>query len=86
MSEQPKLMLDMYTLTEDQRIELIAQHVQAKGSAEFIVDGDKLEKGKADRYVRKLKAKCERIYEVERKKNTPVKNVTWVKVALRCDA
>lgn len=80
------VMMDMHKLSEDQRISLIADHVHAHGRATFMVDGDSYDKGKADRYVAKIKARCPRIYEVERKLDHPVKRVTTVVIAMRIDS
>lgn len=79
------VMIDMHRVSEDERIKLIAAHVHTHGRATFMVDGDRYDKGKANRYLSKLKANCPRIYEVERKVNDPVKNVTTVVIALRAD-
>lgn len=79
-------MIDMHKISEDERISLLAQHCHAHGQTTFMVDGDSYDKGKADRYVSKLKAICPRIHEIERKIDHPVKRVTTVIVALRADA
>jgi hypothetical protein len=51
-----------------------------------MVDADNIEKGKADRYVRKLRARFPRLVEVGRRNNDPVPNVTTVVVMVRRDS
>jgi hypothetical protein len=57
-----------------------------RGRVEFMVDADNIEKGKADRYVRKLRARFPRLVEVGRRNNDPVPNVTTVVVMVRRDS
>lgn len=81
MSDKPKILVDLYRLSEDERIEWIGEKTMRDGTAVFAVDHDRIEKGKADRYMRKLRECFPRIREVRREEDTPVYNVTTVYVA-----
>lgn len=74
--------INMCRAEEDERIEIIGQVAMRERCAEFMVDGDAIEKGKADRYVRKLRERFPRLVETERYEDTPVPNVTTVRVVV----
>lgn len=81
MSNKPKVLVDLYRLSEDERIEWIGEKTMRDSTAVFCVDHDRVEKGKADRYMRKLRERFPRVREVRREEDTPVHNVTTVHVA-----
>lgn len=74
---------DVADKPEDERIREIANTCRARPGQKiaFIVDGDSLMPGKADRYMRKLRNLCPEIREVRRMAG-PVKNVTSIIVTV----
>lgn len=73
---------DMFSLSEDDRIKLIGETAMLRGQLSFIVDHDRQELGKANRYVNKLRKNFPLLCEVAREEDCPVKNVTMVHIAL----
>jgi hypothetical protein len=72
-------MIDMYKQSEDDRIQTIIAHAYAQGGKiAFMVDADTIERGKADRYVQKIRALCPPLREVSRREHHPVPNVVTV--------
>jgi hypothetical protein len=82
---KPVAMVDMYKLSEEDRIGLIGKMAMHNGHATFTVDHDDVEKGKADRYARKLRERFPRLREKSREEHAPVKNCTTVHVVLTDD-
>jgi hypothetical protein len=71
-----KAFADLADLPEDDRIQIIAESVEAGQVVGFFVDDD----AKADRYIRKLGT---RVRVIERKANVLVKGTVFVKVGPR---
>lgn len=71
-------LIDLYRLSEDERIDMIGKIAMSGKIIGVMVDGDKVDPGKADRYVSKVRAKFPNVREVERFAG-PVKNVTTIK-------
>jgi hypothetical protein len=69
---------DVADLREDDRIDIIGQHVMAGQSVGFVTDD---EPGKMDRYLAKLKAKFPAI-QVEWRKDGPVAETVSAKVSI----
>lgn len=82
---KPVAMVDMYKLSEEDRIGLIGKMTMHNGHATFMVDHDDIERGKADRYIRKLRERFPRIREKSREEHKPVKNATTIDVVLTDD-
>lgn len=82
----PIAYIDAHKVSEDERIRLIGNVAMTRGRAEFCVDGDTREKGKADRYMRKIRERFPRLREAQRTENSPVKHVTTVVVEVIKDS
>lgn len=82
MVHKPKF-ADIADLEEDRRIDVIGHRaIDHRETVAFVTDDDP---GKADRYIRKLKAKFPLIEEIERGKG-PVKGTVYIKVRRKADA
>lgn len=74
--------LDLFNLTEDQRIELIANRLIKHGeTVAFIVDVEKGSHAKGDRYIRKLQEKWPSIKLIGRT-DGPAEGSEIIKIAI----
>lgn len=73
-------MIDMHRLTEQQRVELIGDMALRDGVVQFTVDHDRVEQGKADHYVSKLRERFPTLREALRVQDCPINNMTTVSI------
>lgn len=80
---EAKAFVDMFRITEDERIKLIVDVLQIKGTVQVMLENEGLDPGKIERYISKVQKLEPRGLVSARAINSPVENVDTLTFNLR---